>query len=110
MNKMKNSIESFSMMTSPNKIIIVGDMFELGKETESEHQKVIEQINKLNIETYFIGENFNSLATKIDSSKLHFFKSKDALITHLKSTSIKDSLILLKASRGIGLETIKEFL
>ena len=109
-SSMKNSIESFSMMTSPNKIIIVGDMFELGKETESEHQKVIEQINQLDIETYFIGENFNSLATKIDSSKLHFFKSKDALITHLKSTSIKDSLILLKASRGIGLETIKEFL
>jgi len=109
-SSMKNSIESFSMMTYPNKIIIVGDMFELGKETESEHQKVIEQINQLNIETFFIGENFNSLSAKTDSSKLHFFKSKDALITHIKSSCIKDNLILLKASRGIGLETIKEFL
>ena len=109
-SSMKNSIESFSMMTYPNKIIIVGDMFELGKETESEHQKVIEQINLLDIETFFIGENFNSLSAKTDSSKLHFFKSKDALITHIKSSCIKDNLILLKASRGIGLETIKEFL
>lgn len=109
-SSMKHSIESFSMMTSPNKIIIVGDMFELGKETEEEHQRVIEQIIKLGIETYFIGENFSSLSSNINFSKFHFFKSKDSLIEHLKSTEIKDSFILLKASRGIGLETIKEFL
>lgn len=109
-SSMKHSIESFSMMTSPNKIIIVGDMFELGKETEEEHQRVIEQIIKLGIETYFIGENFSSLSSNINVSKFHFFKSKDSLIEHLKSTEIKDSFILLKASRGIGLETIKEFL
>jgi len=109
-SSMKNSIESFSMMSTENKIIIVGDMFELGKDTKEEHQRVIDQINQLDIETYFIGENFSSLSSQIDSSKFHFFKSKEALIQHLKSSSIKDSFILLKASRGIGLETIKEFL
>ena len=107
---MKNSIESFAMMSSKNKLIIVGDMFELGKESEIEHFKIIKQIEKLDIETFFIGGNFNLHAHKMNHSKFHFFKSKELLIQHLENLSIKDSLILLKASRGIGLETIIEYL
>ncbi len=109
-SSMKNSIESFAMMSSINKLIIVGDMFELGKESEIEHFKIIKQIEKLDIETFFIGENFNLHAHKMNHSKFHFFKSKELLIQHLENLSIKDSLILLKASRGIGLETIIEYL
>lgn len=109
-SSMKNSIESFALMEGSEKLIIVGDMFELGKESEEEHLKVIEQIKKLNTKTFFVGSHFNVHASTTNLANFKFFLTKDALINHLKNTTIENSLILLKASRGIGLETIKEFL
>jgi UDP-N-acetylmuramoyl-tripeptide--D-alanyl-D-alanine ligase len=109
-SSMKNSIESFALMEGSEKLIIVGDMFELGKESEEEHLRVIEQIKKLNTKTFFVGSHFNVHASTMDLANFKFFSTKDALINHLKNTTIENSLILLKASRGIGLETIKEFL
>ena len=109
-SSMKNSIESFALMEGGGKLIIIGDMFELGKESEDEHLKVIEQIKKLNIETFFVGHHFNAHASTMNMEKFKFFSTKDALIKHLQNITIQNSLILLKASRGIGLETIKEFL
>ena len=109
-SSMKKSIESFELMQSNNKIIIVGDMFELGNETDEEHFKIIKQINKLQIKAFFVGEYFNLHADRMWSDKLKFYKSKESLTLYLKNNPIKDSLILLKASRGIVLETVKEYL
>ena len=43
---MQLAIENFSMMKVPNKVLCLGAMRELGKESQSEHQALIELINK----------------------------------------------------------------
>lgn len=104
---MKNAIESFNNMNVKNKLLILGDMFELGNDSDIEHQNVIALTDKLNLDAIFVGDNFNKI--KGNNSSL-FFKDKEELREYLTINKIENNFILLKASRGIGLETIKELL
>jgi UDP-N-acetylmuramoyl-tripeptide--D-alanyl-D-alanine ligase len=104
---MRNAIESFNSMEATNKLLILGDMFELGSDSLDEHKKILAQVQNLNLKSIFVGENFNQL--NANSSNL-FFKNKEELRNYLIQNTPKDHLILLKASRGIGLETIKDLL
>lgn len=93
---------------SGNKIAILGDMFELGSQATIEHQNIVDLGRSLNInQLIFIGENFYQ--SKIDSKKAIKYKSfmdfKDKF-----STSLKNSIILIKGSRGMALERILDIL
>ena len=107
-SSMKNAIESFDEMDHPNKLLILGDMFELGEESKIEHQEIIKNITNKKLSCYFVGTLFNNEKQHIENCL--FFESKIALIENLKSNSIENKLILLKASRGIGLEEIVKYL
>lgn len=104
---MKSAIESFAIIDHPSKLAILGDMFELGLESEKEHQAIIELIKNDGIRTFFVGERFYEHKTK-ETANTFFFKSKENLKEQLKNEVLKDKLILLKGSRGIGLEEIVE--
>ena len=98
---MASALESFLMIDHENKIAILGDMLELGKETNSEHEKIIHycennQINYLTVGGYFAAV---TLAGKS-------FLSTDEISTYLSKSPLKDALILLKGSRGIALEKL----
>jgi UDP-N-acetylmuramoyl-tripeptide--D-alanyl-D-alanine ligase len=103
---MKNAIESFSKMENNDKFLILGDMFELGSTSDDEHLAVFNLVNSLNINAIYVGENFK----QINKNAANFFNNKNELIENLKLSPIKNKLILLKASRGIGLESIVDLL
>jgi len=105
-SSMHSAISSFSKIERPNKLMILGDMFELGTESEEEHRIIIETAERTNITTYFIGKNFYGLR----DDKNNFFESKDDFINYIKVRSLNDYLILLKGSRGIALESLVSFL
>jgi len=107
-SSMKNAIESFDEMEHPDKLLILGDMFELGEESKIEHQETIKNIKNKKLNCYFVGELFNSEKQHIENCL--FFESKLSLIEYLNTNSIEQKLILLKASRGIGLEEIVQYL
>ena len=107
-SSMKNAIESFDEMEHPNKLLILGDMFELGDESKIEHQEIIKNITNKKLSCYFVGELFNK--EKLNIENCLFFESKLSLIEYLNTNSIEQKLILLKASRGIGLEEIAKYL
>lgn len=103
---MKAAIESFNLLASENKTVILGDMFELGNSSLEEHQLIVNIINTLNFKNIFlVGENFYN--TKTNSYK---FKNYNALKTHIINCNLKDSYILIKGSRGMALERILEFI
>ena len=104
-SSMTNALESFSQISQPNKIAIIGDMLELGEEAIKEHQNILDLTNQLNINVITVGPIFES----INKDSLKFSNTLNAQ-EYLKINSIKECLILLKGSRGIGLEKLEEYL
>ena len=56
------AIENFVQLNDKNKILFLGDMFELGNESDSEHQNIIDLAQKLNLKTFFIGKHFFNIS------------------------------------------------
>ena len=104
-SSMEVALDNFNSMKSPFKIVILGDMFELGVHSKSEHQAVIDEVNSLNFSSaYYVGSHFFELAS--DSSKANFFKTTESFRNQLQSLAFKGALILIKGSRGMALETL----
>jgi UDP-N-acetylmuramoyl-tripeptide--D-alanyl-D-alanine ligase len=100
---MKSALESFALIDSPNKCFIIGDMLELGKESMHEHHMILELADQLNLTGITVGPIFKSLSSPF---LLHQFNSTHEAIEHLTEHPRINTLILLKGSRGIGLEKL----
>lgn len=104
-SSMALSLNNFSQFTG-SKTVIIGDMLELGEESVTEHQKIWELAQSLNLdEIITVGSIFKQVNPSEKS-----FKNTDELIEYLKQNPIKNKNILLKGSRGIALEKVIEFL
>lgn len=105
---MQLAIENFNALTLNNKVLILGDMLELGKFEEEEHKKILLLINQHNYQNVFlVGKVFNKFS---DNNKYHKFNNVDELIHYLTNNQIKNSSILIKGSHGIHLEKLLETL
>ena len=104
---MLSALESFHLLESNQKLVILGDMLELGKETAREHANIAKKIKELNVRCITIGQHFFELDTTAIEQK---FLTKEDAILYLKQTKISDQYILLKGSRGIGLEELETYL
>ena len=99
------AIESFYSIKSAKKLFILGDMLELGEVSIHEHQKIIDELSETLSEAILIGTEFG----KCSHSFPHFTDVYEAQ-KWIKEKSFKDYFILLKGSRGIKLEELKDLL
>ena len=108
-SSMVAAIENLSAMKAEKKVAIVGDMFELEEEAEAEHKAIGKLLaeKKFNA-VYLCGGLMKSAAHEIPSA--HHFEKKEDLLKHLQHHPLSNSTILVKASRGIGLESVMEIL
>jgi UDP-N-acetylmuramoyl-tripeptide--D-alanyl-D-alanine ligase len=102
---MKAAIESFSEVDHQPKLAILGDMLELGDISKEEHQKVVGLLQSKGIEAILVGEEFAS----VESPYPHCATHKD-VANDLKLDKLNNTLVLLKGSRGIKLESIIQYL
>lgn len=104
-DSMSAAIENLSGMNGKNKILILGDMFELGNLTKEEHRKIGEQTMREPFdEVIFCGER---MQYAYESNKnARYFKTRTELENYIESCIFEDSLILIKGSRGMALEVI----
>ena len=106
-SSMKVALENLSDLTDNCKIAILGDMFELGVEAETEHQKIADLVQRLDITTiYLLGENFYKI--KSNNEKIRKFISFEKFKEVFNSSLVENSTILIKASRGMALERLLE--
>ena len=104
---MNGAIDNFIEIKADKKVLILGDMLELGKISDKEHQNIIKKVDKLGFDNViFVGKIFN----KFKNKKFVFFNNTEELINYLKINKMQNSFILLKGSRGIKLESILDFL
>ena len=106
-SSMAAALANIAVIEAPKKVIILGDMFEMGDESEVEHRKVIEQAKSIAAEQLiFVGKAFYAL--RDDSAE--YYESTEDLRQSLASKSIADATILLKASRGMAFENLMDLL
>lgn len=92
-----------------DKIAILGDMFELGTESLTEHKLITEMAAGLNhITFYLIGKDF--YASMQNMPNLNFFDTYENFSAHFKQLNPQDKVILIKGSRGMALERVLEIL
>ncbi len=97
-----------SMEGEGSKLIILGDMLELGPYSTAEHMEIITSIKKKQISNIiFVGPEFSGVA---DPAIYKSFKKIEELVEHLRSEPVTEHLILLKGSRGLKLEKLLEVL
>ncbi|ESU27394.1 murF protein [Flavobacterium limnosediminis JC2902] len=102
-SSMAAAIQNFIQLDGTNKIAVLGDMFELGKESLDEHKKVVESlVNEPQIETHFVGKDFYS--NKTENPHLHFYESFESFSVAFQNSKPTEKLILIKGSRGMALE------
>ena len=100
---MRAAISNIEEMDADYKVAILGDMFELGKYSESEHMSLVSELEKSSIDKIFlIGKEFSK--TKFE--KLTYYSSTQSLIDDDVFSNIKNATILIKGSRGMALEKI----
>lgn len=106
-SSMNAALTNFFQLENNSKIAILGDMFELGNESNVEHQKIFNLCQQqANIQFYFVGENFYKHKVAIEN--LHFFKTTDNFIEFYKTLQPQKKIILIKGSRSMKLEKILE--
>jgi UDP-N-acetylmuramoyl-tripeptide--D-alanyl-D-alanine ligase len=101
------SIKNFAKTEYPNKLMILGDMFELGKFAKEEHQQIATLVDQTKIETFLVGEEFASTESEKSIKK---FKTTRDLYDFIKKKPITHFAVLLKGSRGMQLETLVKLL
>jgi len=102
-NSMIAALENFDNLDAKNKMVILGDMFELGKDAAKEHQAIVNYLeDKTNWKKHLVGENFYATTSKsVDINKYNSFDSfKEANVL----SSVSSYHILIKGSRGMALE------
>lgn len=107
-SSMMVALENFIQLDKNNKLIIIGDMYELGEESLQEHRAIVSYLVDKHISTYFIGKYFHS--NIVNNSSFHFFSDFDELGKRLKNNKPENRSILIKGSRGMALERTLEFL
>ncbi|SEA92872.1 UDP-N-acetylmuramoyl-tripeptide--D-alanyl-D-alanine ligase [Pedobacter hartonius] len=103
-SSMTAALNNISSLAAANKVAIIGDMFELGAEAPEQHEEIASLAEQSGVNTLiFIGKYFSALKNQ---HRGEFFNSPAEALEWIKVNPVKDSLVLLKGSRGMALEQL----
>ena len=85
--------------------MILGDMRELGQDSQSEHQKVVDKAQESGAEVWLVGKNFADT-----ENHCRLFPDVEAVKEELKAHPIEGRTILIKGSNGTKLFLLPESL
>jgi len=106
---MMAALENFEQSEGANKVMILGDMFELGPEAEKEHQHIATYLeNNPFGKALLVGANFNK--TKTTAPNILRLETYDDLKIHLEQQRLSNTFMLVKGSRGMALERVLNLL
>ena len=101
---MKAALDTFGKRPAKNKMAILGAMLELGEKSNYEHDAIGELALSKNIDPLIlVGKEFEETSKKLE---LPYFADVSALKNWFKKQQFNDYHILVKGSRGIGLERL----
>ena len=108
-SSMKVALENFIQLDKTSKAIVIGDMYELGEESLSEHKAIVDFLAKEStFECHLIGKDF--FANAIESQNLHFYPTFESFANYMSNHSFSNKILLIKGSRGMALERTLEYI
>ncbi|HAC24013.1 MAG TPA: UDP-N-acetylmuramoyl-tripeptide--D-alanyl-D-alanine ligase, partial [Cytophagales bacterium] len=107
-SSMEAALRNLALMKAENKLAIIGDMYELEEETAAEHERVGRLLTELRLPAWVCGAHMQH-AAKVNPAVM-YFPDKLKLVAHAQANPVGHTTVLIKASRGMGLETILEYL
>lgn len=106
-NSMKAAIENFSKYNATKKLLLLGDMFELGEYSHEEHQKIVDLLKDKKLEkVVLVGDEF----FKTSNNTFTKFKTTGECKAYLAQQNVHAATILIKGSRGMKMEVLQEVL
>jgi UDP-N-acetylmuramoyl-tripeptide--D-alanyl-D-alanine ligase len=110
-SSMSAAITYFNDLKADKKMVILGDMFELGEDAEMEHEALGQLLAECNFDNILlVGTLMESALKALPMMKALYFPDKFGLHTWLQDYPQTDMHILVKGSRGMGLESVLPFL
>lgn len=109
---MKAAIRTLKQVGADKKtFIIVGEMLELGSDSKQMHEEVADLIQKLDVKkTLVVGNGAKIISDYLSSNaykgRLEFCMDIDSAISKTKEMVEINDVVLVKASRAIGLERV----
>lgn len=98
---MAAALENFNMINADNKMLILGDMRELGEVSQAEHKRIVENLHKYGFtEVWLVGDEFAKAA---QGSGFRLFPDVEAVNEALLKEPVSGRTVLIKGSNWIGL-------
>lgn len=108
-DSMGAALANLKAMPASHKAVILGDMLELGPVSEAEHRNIGQLVAEAGFQqVYFCGAAMKAAADVHPEAA--WFSDKGALQEALKQQKFENTLLLIKASRGMGLEVLLDFI
>ena len=105
-SSMAAALQNFQLMTAPRKMVILGDMRELGEASGEEHQAVVDALGEMGMdEVWLVGEEFGKT-----QCPYRRFANVDEVKTCLAANHIEGYTILIKGSNSMKLYLLPELL
>lgn len=108
-SSMAVAIENLGKIEARHKVLVLGDMFEMGQESAAEHAAIIKTAMETPVdERIFIGSEFAGQKPEFGSQKSEviFYTTAEEAIAGLKANPIRNATVLIKGSRGMALERL----
>lgn len=104
-SSMAAALTNFSFFDDEHKMVILGDMRELGAESLEEHKRIVRQLQDMRLERiWLVGSEFE----KVAAAGMRVFKDVEEVKAALKEEPIDNSTILIKGSNGTKLYQLAE--
>ena len=111
-SSMMAALDNFGGTDFANKVLMLGDMLELGQESSEEHRSVLRKAMEVAPCIYVVGEEFSRASRTLhaDPRQVRAFPDIDALKAFVQETPLKDRTILIKGSNGNHMQKVVDAL
>lgn len=108
-SSMTAALTHFADSAVRSKVVVLGDMFELGEDSPKEHEAIGKLTTELAFDEVYLCGGLMEYG-KLGNPSAHYWKEKKDFEAYLKTSPIENSTILIKGSRGMSLETLLDYL
>ena len=105
-SSLRAALDNFSVTAFENKVLMLGDMLELGEDSLKEHQDILRRALEISGELYLVGDEFRKAAESAGCAGVHTFDNIGELKAFVAENPLENATILIKGSNGKHMQEV----